>query len=60
MERLIPKIEDAISAAGDEGEELTDHTFRQAVLLLLIWFVAYIIARLFVKYFSKKMVGTSR
>ena len=59
IERLLPEIEDAIKAAGDEGETLIDHTFRQAALLILIWFVAYIIARLIVNYFSKRMVNPS-
>jgi DNA anti-recombination protein RmuC len=59
MERLLPQIEDAITIAGDEGEELIDHSFRQAALLLLIWFVVYIIARLLVSYFSKKIPNFS-
>jgi hypothetical protein len=59
MERLLPQIEDAITIAGEEGEELIDHSFRQAALLLLIWFVVYIIARLLVSYFSKKIPNFS-
>lgn len=58
MEKLLPEIENAISQAGDEGEELIDHSFRQAALLILIWFVAYIIARLVVNYFSKKRAAS--
>jgi len=58
MEKLLPEIENAISQAGDEGEELIDHSFRQAALLILIWFVAYIIARLLVNYFSKKRAAS--
>ena len=45
-EKLLPQIENAISRAGDESEGLIDHTFRRAALLILIWFVAYIIAKL--------------
>lgn len=60
VEKLLPEIENAINAAGDEGEVLIDHTFRQTALLILIGFVAYIIARLTVNYFSKKMENPSR
>jgi len=58
-EKLLPQIENAISRAGDESEGIIDHTFRRAALLILIWFVAYIIAKLVVNYFSKKMVNSS-
>ena len=54
MERLLPQIERAIGAAGDESKALINHSFGLAVLLILIWFVAYIVARLAVNYFSKK------
>ena len=57
--RLLPQIENAISRAGEEGEGLIDHTVRQAVLLILIWIVAYIIAKLIVNYFSKKIANAS-
>ena len=33
MEKLLPEIEEAIRQAGDEGEVLIDHSFRQAALL---------------------------
>jgi hypothetical protein len=56
-EKLLPQIENAISRAGDESEGLIDHTFRRAALLILIWFVAYIIAKLIVNYFSKKRLS---
>ncbi len=58
MEKLLPQLENAIGAAKDEGEELIDHSFRLAVLLILIWLVAYIVARLAVNYFSKKRTGS--
>jgi hypothetical protein len=57
--RLLPQIENAISRAGDEGQGLIDHTIRQTALLILIWFIAYIIARLIVNYFSKKIANAS-
>jgi hypothetical protein len=57
--RLLPQIENAISRAGDEGEGLIDHTMRQAAILILIWFAAYIIARFILNYFSKKFANAS-
>ena len=54
MEQLLPKLDTTIDRMGDEGEQLIDHTFRQAVLLLAIWFVGYIIAKLTVNYVSNK------
>jgi hypothetical protein len=57
--RLLPQIENAISCAADEGEGLIDHTIRLAALMILIWFVVYIIARLIVTYFSKKIANAS-
>jgi len=58
MEKLLPQFDEAVRRAGDEGEKLIDHTFRQMVVLILIWFVAYVIGRLVVNYFSKKMAAS--
>ena len=58
MQKLLPQIEDTINLAGDQGEVLIDHTFRRTAVLILIWFVAYVIARLVVNYFSKRMART--
>jgi hypothetical protein len=41
---------------GNEGEELIDHSFRQAVLLILIAMGAYVIARLIYNYLNKKLI----
>jgi hypothetical protein len=54
-ERLIPEIAKAMDRAESEGEELVDHTMRQAVVLIAIWLVGYVIARLLIKFFSNKM-----
>ena len=57
MEKLLPKLDATIDRVGDEGEQLIDHTFRQGILLLVVWVVGYIIARLVVNFFSKKLSG---
>ena len=57
MEKILPKLDATIDRVGDDGEQLIDHTFRQGILLLLVWVVGYIIARLVVNFFSKKFSG---
>jgi hypothetical protein len=54
-ERRIPEIAKAIDRAESEGEELVDHTMRQAIVLIAIWLVGYVIARLLIQYISDKM-----
>jgi hypothetical protein len=40
----------------NEGEELIDHSFRQALILILIAMGAYAIARLIYNYLNKKLI----
>ncbi len=47
-EILLPRLEDAINRVGSEGEELIDHSFKQAALLILIFLVGYVLARIMV------------
>jgi len=58
--RLIPEITNAMDRAESEGEELVDHTMRQAIVLIGIWLVGYIIARLLIQYFSNKMKASAK
>jgi hypothetical protein len=59
-DRLIPEIANAIDRAESEGEELVDHTMRQAMVLIAIWLVGYVIARLLIQYFSNKMKASAK
>jgi hypothetical protein len=59
-ERLIPEIAKAMDRAESEGEELVDHTMRQAIILIGIWLIGYVIARLLIRYFSNKMKASAR
>jgi hypothetical protein len=59
-ERLIPEIANAMDRAESEGEELVDHTMRQAIVLIVIWLVGYVIARLLIQYFSNKMKAPAK
>ena len=56
LEQLIPQLVKAIDQVGNEGEELIDHSFRQAVLLILIAMGAYIIARLIYNFLNQKLI----
>jgi hypothetical protein len=47
-EILLPRLEDAIHRVGSEGEELIDHSFKQAALLILLFLVGYVVARIVV------------
>jgi hypothetical protein len=58
-ERLIPEIAKAMDRAESEGEELVDHTMRQAIVLIAIWLVGYVIARLLIQFFSNKMKASA-
>ncbi len=53
---LLPRLVKTIDRMESEGEELIDHSFRRTLLLILIWMVAYIIARLSYAYLSKKLI----
>ena len=59
-ERLIPEIANAMDRAESEGEELVDHTMRQAIILIVIWLVGYVIARLLIQFFSNKMKASTK
>ena len=54
-QRLISEITNVMDRAESEGEELVDHTMRQAIVLIGIWLAGYIIARLIIQFFSNKM-----
>ena len=48
LEQLLPKLVHAIDQVEDEGRQLIDHTFRQGAILIIIWMLAYIVARIIV------------
>jgi hypothetical protein len=56
LEELLPQLISAIDRLEGEGEELIDHSFRQAILLILISMGAYVIARLIYNYLNKKLI----
>jgi hypothetical protein len=56
QENLVPQLIQAIDRLEGEGEELIDHSFRQALILILISMVAYVIARLVYNVLNKKLI----
>ena len=59
LEKLLPELVKAIDQVGNEGEELIDHSFQQALILILIAMGAYVIARLIYNYLNKKLINPS-
>ena len=56
LEQLLPQLVKAIDQVENEGEELIDHSFRQALWLILIAMGAYIIARLIYNFLNQKLI----
>jgi hypothetical protein len=56
LEKLLPQVVKAIDQVGNEGEEIIDHSFRQALFLILIAMAAYVVARLIYNYINKKLI----
>jgi hypothetical protein len=58
LEQLLPMIVEAIDQAEDEGRKIVDHSFRQAVFLIIIWMVGYTLARIIIHYVTKRRAQT--
>jgi hypothetical protein len=60
LEKLLPELVKAVDRVESEGEELIDHSFRQALILILIaigaFVIAYVMARLIYNYLNKKLI----
>ena len=54
-EKLLPKLTETLNVVEQESEEVVDHTFRKAILLVLIWLVGYVIARLMYQFLSRRL-----
>ena len=55
MDQLVPQIIKAMDEAESEGEELANHIMWLIMIIIGVWFVAYVIARLLILYVSNKM-----
>ena len=45
LERLLSQIDKTIGTVEGHSEKVVDHTFRQALILLLIWLVGYVLVK---------------
>lgn len=54
LERLLSQIDKTIGKMEGEGEKVIDHTFRQAILLILIWLAGYVLVKLIFLGLAKK------
>ena len=59
FENLFSQLDMTVGRVGDETEEILDHTFKQALFLMLIGFGTYIAARIIVHYFLRKFFSES-
>ena len=56
LEALLPQLVSAIDQMENEGEALVDHSFRQALVLILIAMAAYVVSRLIYNFLNKKLI----
>jgi len=54
-DRLVPGLIEAINEAGQTSEDLVDHSFIRAALLILFALVGYVIARLCYQWLAMRM-----
>jgi hypothetical protein len=55
VEQLLPQLIVALDRAESESEKLVSHVFRLGILLILIWFVGYVAARLLFQYLATRL-----
>jgi hypothetical protein len=58
-DRLMPGLIEAINEAGETSEDLVDHSFIRAALLILFALVGYVIARLCYRWLAMRMFGSA-
>jgi hypothetical protein len=58
-DRLMPALIEAINEAGETSEDLVDHSFIRAALLILFALVGYVIARLCYQWLAMRMFGST-
>jgi len=58
-DRLVPGLIEAINEAGQTSEDLVDHSFIRAALLILFALVGYVIARLCYRWLAMRMFGST-
>lgn len=60
VDELIPIVIKAMEEAESESEKLAKYATRMLLVVIGVWFIAYIIANLFIQFASKKMKATDK
>jgi len=55
---ILVEVTKAMDRAESESEELVDHTMHQAIILIVISLIGYVIARLLIQYVSNRFTIT--
>jgi hypothetical protein len=58
-DRLVPSLVEAINEAGETSEGLVNHAVIRAILLIVIFFVGLVIAKLSYRWLELKVFGTA-
>jgi hypothetical protein len=58
-DRLVPSLVEAINEAGETSEDLVDHSFLRAALLILFALIGYVLARLCYRWLAMRMFGSA-
>ena len=58
-DRLVPSLVEAINEAGDTSEGLVNHAVIRAIFLIVIFFVAFVIAKLCYRWLEIRIFGTA-
>ena len=60
VDELIPVVIKAMEEAESESEKLAKYTTRMLLVIIGVWFVAYVIAKLLILYVSNKMSASAK
>jgi len=60
VDELIPKVIKAMDEAESESEKLAKYTTRMLLVIIGVWFVTYVIAKLLILYVSNKMSASAK
>jgi len=58
-DRLVPSLIEAINEAGQTSEDLVDHSFIRAAILILFALVGYVLARLSYRWLAMRLFGSA-
>jgi hypothetical protein len=60
VDELIPRVIKAMDEAESESERLAKYTTRMLLVIIGVWFAAYVIAKLLILFASKKINASDK